>query len=205
MAETKKCPYCGQEIMAVAKKCRYCGKWLIERPIVEEPVHQNQKENDVALRLKERITVFLQSHQKPSKNVYLIPDIPQDVLDVHIKKYAKLEQNEIPLMVINKCSFGLTTTVPTSMVITDHNVYCRLLNDSFFTTFFPKLHFYKYNLNEIRNMSIGNNDHCFGSAYEGHQLIINDAIIGLLRMGTSLTMDEDMIAELNFIWASFKN
>lgn len=26
--ETKRCPYCGEEIMAIAKKCRYCGEWL---------------------------------------------------------------------------------------------------------------------------------------------------------------------------------
>lgn len=28
MIETKKCPYCGEEIMAAAKKCRYCNEWL---------------------------------------------------------------------------------------------------------------------------------------------------------------------------------
>ena len=26
--KTKRCPYCGEEILAIAKKCKHCGEWL---------------------------------------------------------------------------------------------------------------------------------------------------------------------------------
>lgn len=28
MSETKKCPYCSEEILADAKKCKHCGEFL---------------------------------------------------------------------------------------------------------------------------------------------------------------------------------
>jgi len=28
MEEVKNCPYCGEEVLAVAKKCKHCGEWL---------------------------------------------------------------------------------------------------------------------------------------------------------------------------------
>lgn len=35
MEEKKLCPYCGEEIMAVAKKCKHCGEWLDKKEDTE--------------------------------------------------------------------------------------------------------------------------------------------------------------------------
>ena len=36
---TKKCPYCGEEVLAVAKKCRFCGEWLDKESTEQTSVH----------------------------------------------------------------------------------------------------------------------------------------------------------------------
>ena len=39
--ETKKCPYCGEEILITAKKCKHCGEWLEEND--EKQIQQQMK------------------------------------------------------------------------------------------------------------------------------------------------------------------
>ena len=48
MEDTKKCPYCGEEILAVAKKCKHCGEWLDEEVIEGEVVETEEEEIDSA-------------------------------------------------------------------------------------------------------------------------------------------------------------
>jgi hypothetical protein len=41
-ADQKQCPYCGEQILAVAKKCRFCGEWLDKSQRIKRfavPIH----------------------------------------------------------------------------------------------------------------------------------------------------------------------
>lgn len=48
--ETIECPYCGEEILAIAKKCKHCGEWLdneeVDDECVEECVEEEEDDDD---------------------------------------------------------------------------------------------------------------------------------------------------------------
>ena len=73
--ETKRCPYCGEEIMATAKKCKHCGEWLTEES------HAPKKETKACPVCGEQIdidaTVCPHCHEAVGATAAAAPRTPQ--------------------------------------------------------------------------------------------------------------------------------
>ena len=68
MSEYRKCPYCGEDILADAKKCKHCREWLVERLA-------DTSENKVgkAIALNERTTADTRFVREPQPVVVSQP------------------------------------------------------------------------------------------------------------------------------------
>lgn len=80
MSECKRCPYCGEEIMADAQKCRHCGEWLndeaetkqetIREAEIIEPESQPKQPITVVSSLSEPMTN--EKHTKSSRTLLVV-------------------------------------------------------------------------------------------------------------------------------------
>lgn len=57
--EMKACPYCGEEILAVAKKCKHCGEWL-EKKTTQKSSQMQIKDVNVDDKWKQRFDLIEQ-------------------------------------------------------------------------------------------------------------------------------------------------
>ncbi len=153
--------------------------------------------------LTEAIKTFKESHQQKSESVFLTSEITEKVLNLHKGRYAQMGNGETPLLAVNKKIVGTMGGYGWSgLLITDKKVYYKCVKDSFICGLIALSSTGEINLDNVSSIRIADHDHCFGTAYIGHQLVINGNVVGLLRMGGSMEFDEKAIGELNQIFSS---
>ncbi len=156
-------------------------------------------------KLQSTIDTLRASHIPHSKSVLYAEQIDSNLRAGIARWYAPIPEGESILLLTNKVKANFMGYFRTGIVITNRAVYCRLQADSFFSTLTLNRSKRVIPLTEIANMSIGKTDHCYGSSYEGHQLLVNGKVIGLIRMGEGMGADDDMITELTQIFKAFSN
>ena len=147
----------------------------------------------------ENIKAYLASHPIDKKYI-LVGDAITDK-ELNIAK-VRLSANERPLLLV-KSSNWFTATFNalwgiklSGFVISDKAMHwANLMPDSFFATLAPW--FGRKTgmaaLEDIKSVTLGRSDVCFGNAYEGHQLIINGSVVGLVRIGSGITFSDEVV------------
>ena len=136
-----------------------------------------------------------ESHALPlSKNVFTGDNITAELIEKHSCRYGINCQGEQPLLIVNDSIVGSFGGYGwTGLMITDKTLYYKCTKDSFLSGLIAFS-------SKVQTIAIGNHDACFGTAYVGHQLVINNEVMGLLRMGGDVEFDDKAISQLNHIF-----
>ena len=136
-----------------------------------------------------------------SKNVFTGDNITAELIEKHCNRYGINCQEEQPLLIVNDSIVGSFGGYGwTGLMITDKTLYYKCTKDSFFSGLVALSSKGIIPLEQVHTISIGHHDTCFGTAYVGHQLVINNEVMGLLRMGGSIEYDDQAISQLTHIF-----
>lgn len=147
-----------------------------------------------ATKLFANIDALKESGEALPKALFLSP-IPSDVIELHQKRFGiQLQPDEKPLLAVNKKIIGTVGGYGwTGILLTDKNLYYRLLKDFEFSSLIPINNKGGIPVEQLSSLQIGNHDTCRGNAYIGHQLLVNGNVLGLLRMGGGLLFDDKLM------------
>ena len=82
----------------------------------------------------------------------------------------------------------------TGLLITVDGIFFKTLKDSFFSSiFFLSGDSGFISKKDLKSIAIGRSDCCFGNDYMGHQLLINNKVVGLIRFSNGLLWDENSL------------
>lgn len=119
--KTKACPFCGEEILAVAVKCKHCGSDLSQ-------LIASQNVDALKEKLKKQAQKFIED-EKPTKTqrIYCSPEIPESKLSKAREVYAsKMGDDENVLILGEHKALGMFIC---GFTLTDQNFYYYGPND----------------------------------------------------------------------------
>lgn len=136
-----------------------------------------------------------------SKNIFTGNNITAELIEKHCNRYGITCQEEQPLLIVNDSIVGSFGGYGwTGLMITDKTLYYKCTKDSLFSGLVALSSKGIIPLEQVHTIAIGHHDTCFGTAYVGHQLVINNEVMGLLRMGGSIEYDDKAITQLTHIF-----
>ena len=141
---------------------------------------------------------------KTSKSIRFGSEIPNQLIENHKKKYLDMSSDEEALVLLEgQHRFGGAFT---GLTITNKRIHYCTLKKSIFTSVLqwwlkgPKG---SKVIADLESIEIAELDTCLGTSYIGHELRINDEILGYVRMGNGILYDQDAKEFLNGLFNHF--
>lgn len=130
-----------------------------------------------------------------SKNICVLDEINDEEIAFQIKyRGLVLDSDEKLLLILNKKMWVLNKQT-SGFAITTKGIHFSLIRRLYFPVVREKPR--KIKLEGIDSFQIGEHDSCYGTNYVGHDLMINNQKLGLVRLGYGLMYDDKALRYIN--------